>query len=383
MLTAPAQLRHKEYYGDELELAPVRLLGGFVNVDTHLGCIGCSFCLNRRYPVHRRVLERKIHHEFAEVGVTTERLVSWVRALPSVRDARVPVRIGHITDLAFEERGACEVVAGLERHSPVLLATRFPIGDATRELLRTRRNVLLHLTVTPAAPGSAEAAESLRAIDSVRGLPADQVFISLCPLVAGAGPAVQDLLRALPGESRIGFKEIDVTAIPGCGGLTPMPRTELDGLIAQAGELGHRWMPFYGCLVRSNLGLPCFFSARAAARSPKTCASCANHAVCAGVRGPNVEEVRAAAAVVGLEPSEVRFVDGRVEIGIAEPAARADEVFLSEMLTAEVRLSSVARAAKRATIHLDGQVFQRWERVGFYPVEEMRSNGRRMAALVG
>ena len=47
MLTATAQLRHKEYYGDELELAPVRLLGGFVNVDTHLGCIGCSFCVQR------------------------------------------------------------------------------------------------------------------------------------------------------------------------------------------------------------------------------------------------------------------------------------------------------------------------------------------------
>jgi hypothetical protein len=383
MLTATAELRHKECYDDHLELAPVRLLGGFVNVDTHLGCVGCSFCLNRRYPVHRRVLERKIHREFAEVGASDERIISWVRGLPSVRDARVPVRIGHITDLAFEERGACEIVAGLDPQSPVLLATRFPIGEATRELLRTRRNVLLHLTVTPASPGSAEAAEGYRAIDSVRGLPADQVFVVFCPLVAGTGPAVQELLRALPSESRIGFKEVDVTAIPGCGGLTPMPRIEIDRLIARAGELGHRWMPFYGCLVRANLGLPCFFATRAAARSPETCARCANHAVCADGRRPTVEEIRAAAATIGLEPTDVRFAAGRVEIDVAEPAARADEVFLSEKLTTEVRLSAVARAEKRATIQLGVQVFRRWERVGFYPVEEMRIVGRRMAAFVG
>ena len=356
MLTAKADLRHKERYDDELELAPVRLLGGFVNVDTHLGCVGCSFCLNRRYPVHQRVLERGIHREFADVGATAARIGSWVRGLPSVRMARVPVRIGHITDLAFEERGACEVVAGLDPESPVLLATRFPVGDSTRELLR---------------------------IESVRGLPADQVFFVFCPLVAGAGPAVLELMRALPSQSRIGLKEIDVTSIPGCGGLIPMPRMELDDLIARAGELGHRWLPFYGCLVRSNLGLPCFFLARAAARSPRTCERCANRPVCASVRRPTVEEIGRAAATIGLVPAGVRFVDGRVEIDIHEPAARADEVFLSEKLTAEVRLSSVARAAKRETVQLAEEVFRRWERVGFYPVEEMRSLGRKMAALVG
>jgi hypothetical protein len=247
MLTAAGALRHKEFYDDDLELAPVRLLGGFVNVDTHLGCVGCSFCLNRRYPVHRRVLERKVQRDYAEVGATSGKIVSWVRQLPSVREARVPVRIGHITDLAFEERGACEIVAGLDPESPVLLATRFPVAGAIGDLLRARRNVMLHLTVTPATPGSnSDADETHRAIESVRGLPADQVFVVFCPLVTGAGSALQELLRTLPAGSRVGFKEIDVTAIPGCAPLTPMPRTEIDLLSAQARNLGHRWLPFYG-----------------------------------------------------------------------------------------------------------------------------------------
>jgi len=134
--------------------------------------------------------------------------------------------------------------------------------------------------------------------------------------------------------------------------------------------------------MRSNLDLPCFFFPRAAARAPETCASCPNRSVCAGVRRPTVEAIRAAGAVLGLDPTDVRFVDAHVEIDVDEPAARADEVFLSEKLSVEVRLSSIARALKRETIRLSEEVFRRWERVRFYPVEELRKVGRRMASSI-
>ncbi len=381
MLTAADGLRHKECYDDELELAPVRLLGGFVLVDTHLGCVGCSFCLNRRYPVLRGLLERKTHLDYSAIGVTPERIASWLAGISSVVEAGVPVRFGHVTDLAFEERDACRVVEMLPPDHPVLMNTRFPIGEATRHLLRRHRNVLLHVTVTPAGLDPENKADSNRTLESLRGLPPDQVFVMIGPLVAGAGPAARELLARLPAASRIGFKEVDIAAIPGCEALAPMPRTEVEALIARAGELGHRWLPFYGCQVRANLGRPCFFS-RAAARAPQVCARCPNQPICASVRLPAAEQVREAAARIGLTAGEVRIAESRVELEIAEPASRADEVFLSEKLTAEVRLSTVARAERRETIRLSEAIFERWQRVGFYPVEELRRLGRQMARLI-
>lgn len=65
---------HRELLGEGLDFAPVRLLGGFICADFYIGCAGCVWCLNRRHTGLHRLLNRNIHLDIADCGITVEDL---------------------------------------------------------------------------------------------------------------------------------------------------------------------------------------------------------------------------------------------------------------------------------------------------------------------
>lgn len=64
------------------------------------------------------------------------------------------------------------------------------------------------------------------------------------------------------------------------------------------------------------------------------------------------------------------------------PAARADEIFLSERFGWPVHFSTVERAGGFRMVELPAVIFERWERKGLYPTAALREAAVRMAHIL-
>lgn len=384
MLSLPGLRRAKETFGGPAELAPLRLIGGFVCVDSHLGCAGCHFCLNRRYPLQAEVLERRLHRNWADAGLSPERLAALVAALPAVRRGRVPVRFGHASDLAYQVDGARALLAALPGDRPALLLTRFPPGREAVALVAAHPNSLLHLSVTPTVPGVMDSDEAPGAVlQAAAAVPPRQLYVMLVPLVAGSEAASVRILEAIPPGAAVGFKPLSSAGIPFIGPATPLGPQSVAALTTRARGLGLQVPPMAGCQVRANLGLPFFRHREIVAERPGACAGCPNLATCAGVPPPSDAAIHAELAVLGLAPSPVRRGPGGLEVAVDVPVCRADEVYLSEALGLPVFLSGVWRGGEFAVVEVGSPVLDRWDAAGFYPAAELYAAARRMAVLTG
>jgi hypothetical protein len=373
------RFRLKESLGGDLELAPLRLLGGFICVDTHLGCQGCPWCLNRRYGSLGLVLDRKIQRDYAEVGFGPARLAELMSRLPAFTRARVPLRLGHLTDLGFEAEGIRELLERIDPEYPALLMTRLALDPRLRDLAVERRHLLVHLTITPDGQGDG----GRRVLEAVAGLDGSRLFVRLSPLFAGAEAHVERTMELLPPGTAVGFGDLKVNGIPGAEHFAAMPPAQIARLEGHALERGLAPYAYFGCRLRSLLGKPFALRAEAAARSPATCARCPNRRNCEEARPPEVSALLEEARRLGFEPREAKVEGARAEVVVEAQAARADEVYLSEFFACDVKLSTVARAESRGVVAVEREVFERWERTGFYPVAELEEAGRRMAALCG
>jgi hypothetical protein len=376
--------RAKESFPRLLELAPVRLIGGFVCVDSHLGCAGCHFCLNRRYPVQRQVLERRIHRDWAEAGMPPEHLAALVSALPAVTRARVPIRFGHISDLVFQLDGAQALLGTLPPDRPVMLLTRFPPAAPVEDLLRAHPNALLHLSIAPPVAGAigTDLAPE-RILAAAATLPAAQLFVMLGPLVEGSEEPVRRLLPTLPRGAAVGFKPLASEGVPFPIGVAPLGTAVASALAAEARALGLDVPPMAGCRPRARLGLPFFRHREVVDVSPRACDDCANRAVCAAVGEPSDEVLAEEAAILGLSVDGVRREPPGIRLEVTAPVARADEVYLSEKLGWPVFLSGVGRGGGFRVVEVSDQVLRRWERTGFYPATELAAAAARMAERCG
>jgi hypothetical protein len=384
VLTAPTRRRAKEAFTGLAELAPVRLIGGFVCVDSHLGCVGCSFCLNRRYPLQRVVLERRLHRGWGAAGLPPDRLGALVAALPAVRRGGVPIRFGHASDLAFEVDGARALLAALPPDRPAMLLTRFPPSAEVAALVADHPNALLHLSVTPPGPGlDPGAVDPLQALAAAAAVPPARLFVALGPLVEGSEGAATRLLEAVPPGAAVGLKPLAREGVPFETGAAPLASAGLAALLARSKALGLSTPPMAGCRLRANLARPFFRHRELLVEAPGACAACANLAACAAVPLPDDEALRTELEVLGLEPGPTRRGPGGVEVEVTVEVARADEAYLSEALGLPVYLSGVRRGGAYQVVTLGAAVLRRWEAVGFYPATTLHAAARRMATLLG
>jgi hypothetical protein len=373
--------RAKESYGEALELVPIRLIGGFVCVDTHLGCAGCGFCLNRRYPAQRRVLESRAHRSWAEVGWPPERVAALAAGLPAVTRARVPVRFGHASDLVFQEDGAVALLRALPHDRSALLLTRFPVSATVARAVAGHPGALLHLSLAPpVGNGSKGAGDPREALAAAASVPPEQLFVLFGPLVEGSAPALERLLPLVPRGAAVGFKPLAIDGLPFDSESPPASAAELLALAAQARVLGLEVPPLAGCRLRGRLKLPFFRHCGLVAQDGSACDGCVTKAACTGVAAPRDESLCSEAARLGLIVHDVRREAARILLEVDAPAARADEIFLSERFGWPVHLSTVARAEGFRVVELPAEVFERWERHGIFPASALREAAMRMVA---
>jgi hypothetical protein len=383
MLTA-APRRGKESFPGSVELAPVRLIGGFVCVDSHLGCAGCHFCLTRRYPAQREVLDRRVHRDWAEAGLPPDALGTLVAKLPAIAQGGVPVRFGHLSDLRFEVDGAKALLAALPASHPVMLLTRFPPVAEVARLIAEHKNAMLNVSITPSVPGAIEADVPPRGVfDAMAAVPPELLFVMLGPLVEGSEEPVRRLLPEVPRGAALGFKPLAAEGVPFPVGVAPLSDAAVKALAEEARALGLDVPPMAGCRLRTNLGIPFFRHREFVPQASRACEGCRNQPVCAAVSEPSDGLLREQAAVLGLTVDRIDRTGRGISAEVTEPVARADETFLSEKLRWPVYLSGIRRGGEFRVVEVDEQVLQRWERTGFYPVTELVAVAARMAAMCG
>lgn len=386
-------LRQKEQLANGLDLAPVRLLGGFICVDTHLGCSGCRFCLNRRNPLLAKLLDRQVHVDYADVGATPTVLADIIRSLPSFNLARVPLRIGHLTDVRYESADISQLLENLlATHPgyPVVLATRYPVDEQLAGLLQKHPSLLLHLTVTPGlapdysrtAPDVAQQVECDSVLASLQQVPLRQRYVMFRPLVQNVEQQVLALMAQLAPGTSFGLHEMSTAGIAGADIFRPMESAAMGLLAEQGRQLGLRFEPWFGCVLRRNLGIPFFRYNEVSASFPAVCQHCPNLNVCQKPEPPSSDAILSAARQLGHEIQRLHQDLGSILLSSSFPAARAEEVFLSELFCKDIRLDSVSRAGKCTQRYLEKSLLSRWERTGFYPVRSLRSISGKMSETI-
>ncbi len=277
----------------------------------------------------------------------------------------------------------------------MVIVTRFPVGKGIARLAQERRNVLLHLTLVPLQEGettpllgspplpapSHGGEEVEKIVASVRGVPAERLFFMFRPLVEGSTGWVERAMGLLPPGAAVGFREMSTRDIPGGERFTRIPEPEFRALPALAARHGARYHPFFGCLLHRALGTSFFRWQEAEREATEACAVCPNWPACTSPRGVDVGLVRGELERLDILARGMK-VNGGGEVAVETdlPTVRAEEVYLSERFDRPVTFSSVARDGNKTQRFFEEDVLDRWERTGFYPVQEMREATERVMA---
>ena len=366
--------RHKEFFSDGLELSPVRLLGGFICVDSHIGCAGCTYCLNRRDPLLHRILDENRHIDLAQIGVYPKDLFEILSSLPSYTKARVPVRFGHLTDWKYEADEMAEVYSMIPDDYPCVMLTRFPISPAQLPLFCGQKNLLLHISLTPFIKGYPEDfIEPDDVIASASGIPQKNVLFMLRPLINGHAQAAINILNRLPAGANVAFWGMSTDNIPGIEDLCRIPDYELAEIKTFAKNRGFHVWDFFGCVLRKNLHRPFFKYLEASKRPDSTCCHCANKSVCErAAASVDLKQIEELLQIVNISFRHIEQYEDYLLIDTPCPAARAEEVFLSELMNHDVRLSSVHRGQQSGMHIAETQILERWQHTSFFPVDRLR-----------
>lgn len=365
--------RHREQPRGGLALSPVRLLGGFICVDFHIGCAGCSYCLNRRDPVLRDILDRSVHLDLSRVGIEPGKTLSLAASTLPYRKAKVPIRCGHLTDWRYQERETEAFYRLLPRDYPMAVMTRYPLSAAQAGVARGQDNLLVHVTVTPPIPGFEEhAVECEEVVASASSLPRRNVVFMLRPLVTDNDAANRRLVDLLPPKSNVCFHGLSTDSIPAADRASSIAEDELTALKGMAQDRDLTVLDYFGCVLRQNIGRP-FFKHWEKRTELSRCAGCTNAATC-GSETPCLTQdaIAGETSLLKIVPREIRIERRTVQIQTRTPSARAEEVYLSERLNACVYLSSVTRTGEKGIRSVENDVLERWESTGFFPTFALR-----------
>lgn len=346
-----------------LELFPIKLVGGFIAIDYHLGCAGCSFCLSRRHPLWRAVFDQGYHLDL--FSFTLEIAISLLHGMKPFSKAKIPVRLSHNTDLAYQWDFCTGLYSLLPGDHPVIMLTRRPLTGPQTGFFHGQKNLLLKMTITPPSKLLGIDSPVAGLVDSAVRIHPDNLYLSIGPIVRDNLQSVAVILKRIPPGTWIDLKPLSVSGIPGMRETMLPMADELEALRTRAWEMGLIVTDFSVCKIRQHLSRP-FYKARIALPDPeKICLACRNRNLCfqtEDVTETNIK-VRRATEDIGLELGGLELQpDGvfRYECGI--PASKGDETYLSEMTGYPIRLASTIQGAEGGCFSLeDAASHLRWQ----------------------
>lgn len=365
------------------ELFPIKLVGGFVAVDNHVGCLGCSWCLCRRQPLWQKVFLQD-HHVSGAFASVDQAALLLTDMLPIIR-AKVPIRFGHNTDAAFQWSFGEALYRRLPSDQPFIFMTRFPLLEDRRRLLQGQPNLLVKVSITPTSPSLAgsEMIDSEAVLASLASLPAANLFILLGPLTADNMTGAQSLLRRLPEGVWVDFKPLTREGIPGMSSVQLPDPEAMTQLYHLAKQFGIMTTDFFGCRMRMSLARSFYKTdERPDYRYQGVCQSCVRSDHCWTPHGPEtVAAIRHEAAAIGLTLTTATALGQRSTLfHCLEAAGRGDETYLSERFDHGVTLSSVPAGSQGGSFFLEQEtVLERWERTGMFPTTTIRAMAETLA----
>lgn len=162
-----------------LELFPIKLIGGFIAVDDHVGCHGCNFCLSRRHSLWKPVFKKGWHLD--NVFSSPDEAAELLSGMRPFRQARVPVRFGHNTDSFYQWDFGESLYRLLPNDNPFIFMTRFPVPEKHIELFQGQPNLLLKLTITPSSSSLAFDTDVEELLTVAERIPPENLFVLIRP----------------------------------------------------------------------------------------------------------------------------------------------------------------------------------------------------------
>lgn len=355
---------------DISEYFPIKLTPGFIAVAFHIGCIGCNFCSVRYGHSRNKLFTAGLQRNYPTCPSS---IFTLLRKMPSFRKARIPIRLGNDTDLRFELNDSIELLNLLPSDYPVTALTRFPISlPEARQL--SRPNLILKLTATPASVYLTSPDNSFAVIESANFFDTP-VVIALGPVTADNFDATLRLLHTVPKKPNIAIyvKPLNREFHVSLARISVITQIQYNELRQAIMELGFRHMSQLMCSVNHNLRLRHKRVSDVPEDEQPACHQCSAYDLCYSPDEISLSALDAELASLGLcalsRPARISFKSYTLEVDA--PTAFGDEAYLSEVLGCKMKLTGTHVGTAYASYAASRQVMERWERVSFFPYQEL------------
>lgn len=365
------------------ELFPIKLVGGFIAVDEHVGCLGCNFCLSRRHPIWRSVFEAGAHLGGA-LGDPAAASDLLLRMRPFT-EARVPVRFGHNTDASYQWEFGAALYKRLQAENPFIFMTRFALEQERLLLFRGQSNLLAKISITPPSRFLSPLVDPALVLRSWLDAPPENVYFLIGPIAADSVAKARELLRSLPSGAWADVKPLTRQGIESMAEVPLPSEREIEDLRTEGRDRGLVMTDFFGCRLRPRLGRGFYKTDGVPAYMTEVCRQCDARERCFSPHGSGIEdEIRVDAANIGLDLGRASRLGPRTtRFECPVPASRGDETFLSELHDHRVLLSSVPEGSQGGSFCIEDEaVLRRWEKAGMFPAREVQAAAERLHSRV-
>lgn len=361
-----------------LELFPIKLVGGFIAIDAHAGCVGCSFCLSRRHSLWRKAFAANWHEPCLFSSV--EQALDILLQMKPFTQARVPLRFGHNTDGLFQWDFASSLYKKLPQENPCIILTRFPIPDRNVSLLQGQSNLIVKITITPPSASLGISTDVQALLSQISLLPRENVYVLIGPVAGDNWQMVPEILERLPAGLWLDIKPLTREGIPGMDAVPVCDDATLGNLRRLASDKGFQVTDFFGCLLRKRLKRPFYKAGSTPDYCQPVCRNCDQNELCYCERRktPRFDLIRRHAAGIGLEFGEIKEIGHRSVLAeCTQPTSRGDETYLSEITGTRIIISSVPPGSEGGTFdQTPEEILVRWESHGLLPVTALRKLAR-------
>ena len=327
------------------------------------------------------LLDKGIQIDYSQLGVSVEDIWSLTKQCWSYGSARLPLRLGHGTDWKYQIGATKEFLSLLPNDYPTVVLTRFPLNKEQCASIKDKENVLCHLSLAPPIDGdSFDGYKDV--LESVEDLPLERLFFMCRPLIGGNVKNNEKLVHSLPKGAAVGFHGLSQDNIPSIKSHEPFTEEEGLNLRKLALKRGLRVFDYFGCALWEQLKIPFWKFAQARTLSHNHCNSCRNFSICSHEISITKEQVAALVRSMGFHTEDIKIDSSKIIIKTEFPAARSEEVFLSQMLNRETFISTVARNTSGGILQMSDDIFNRWQKTGFAPVAKMVEISHRVSRLL-